>query len=903
MNSESWDRQLLHAAVSGDVNETRRLLRIPDPPSVTATKSPNCRNERGETPLWLAANAGALDVARTLVEAGADVDCRNERGETPLWIAGQNGQLSVARLLLGLGTDVDCQRRSGESVLWIAACNDHLRLVELLLRNGARQDLLNQVGICPLWIAACNCNADIVDSLLQADNVDCRRSGGESALWIASQSDCPRVVQTLLIAGAEVDTTNSEGQSALWAASRLGHAKISAQLLAAGADVNLSSNFGETPLWVAAHNGHADAVKLLLNFGAAAGSRDRRLASSPVENAARNRHPEVLRLLLSNGICESDVLDLDDPLIDREFLATALETPENNRNYKQLLNLSSAEFSKQLCHSMRLAGFTASRAAKQSALARALEAVSRSYLQQTNLRIVGSFAEGWGACFERLDGTIGADSDIDVTCLSGSRYHIGGGVCDCQDVASTSRLVNGHVELAEYSESHPATAERGTQVRPDMDIAFANPCCRYPVPEFLASPGHLPERVLSSVTAEMSRSWSCHLIRASSPGKESKQLRVSTTFLENSAMRSLSTVQGQVFLLLKYLIKRVIGRHYRGLKSYHAKTLLFRTIQLIPEYQWVPDNLEQLVQQCLRSLIDHLSSSTGLLPHFFVPNALVYLRKNCDSSSAADAVSQTLKDLRHRLIEFQQQLVPISEAAPFHLHPFRLMPLYFLETPCLPGTLEFHHIYLAVKLAMLSLAQVDDSQCVRLLIDRLPDAACTARTALKVLVALKDRQKLEAKRLLREGFGNRPCRVARQIPCELDCDVLEYLGSRDSAWQFSMRFEQPISLAWLPSPQLRAQFPARMTYYDKRFFLNFSLLVNSLQLELDEARQDFLDDWFADLRSDPGCDFEELFTFSLYSREVAQLRLIRDRLLRLSSYQTSGKFLQLTRKILELSRR
>uniref|UniRef100_A0A1I8JRX2 Amyloid protein-binding protein 2 n=1 Tax=Macrostomum lignano TaxID=282301 RepID=A0A1I8JRX2_9PLAT len=302
-----------------------------------------------------------------------------------------------------------------------------------------------------------------------------------------------------------------------------------------------------------------------------------------------------------------------------------------------------------------------------------------------------------------------------------------------------------------------------------MDIAFANPCCRYPVPRVPGQSGHpCPNE-------------------ASSPGKESKQLRVSTTFLENSAMRSLSTVQGQVFLLLQTLF--YFGRFNSYLSTNGCRT-----------------NLEQLVQQCYDLFIDHLSSQYRPAAALFrAQRPGLSAQRTATARLLADAVSQNLKDLATSTNRISTAAGANQRGGTVSSAP---VPPDAARAPCLPGTLEFHHIYLAVKLAMLSLAQVDDSQCVRVAHRR---GCLTPRAplehALKVLVALKDRQKLEAKRLLREGFGNRPCRVARQIPCELDCDVLEYLGSRDSAWQFSMRFEQPISLAWLPKPAAPGPVP------------------------------------------------------------------------------------------------
>ena len=45
------------------------------------------RNKKGNTPLWLAANGGHLDVVQLLVQATADVDAADNRKITPLMAA------------------------------------------------------------------------------------------------------------------------------------------------------------------------------------------------------------------------------------------------------------------------------------------------------------------------------------------------------------------------------------------------------------------------------------------------------------------------------------------------------------------------------------------------------------------------------------------------------------------------------------------------------------------------------------------------------------------------------------------------------------------------------------------------------------------------------------------------
>ena len=54
----------------------------------------------GMSPLHLAAWAGQVEVARLMVEKGAEVNMRSSTGETPLHLACQHGNIEVVKNLM-----------------------------------------------------------------------------------------------------------------------------------------------------------------------------------------------------------------------------------------------------------------------------------------------------------------------------------------------------------------------------------------------------------------------------------------------------------------------------------------------------------------------------------------------------------------------------------------------------------------------------------------------------------------------------------------------------------------------------------------------------------------------------------------------------------------------------------
>ena len=61
----------------------------------------------GVTPLHVCAKNGQLEVARALIEAGADVNAMDDSSRTPLHCCVPNGHSEVTRALIEAGADVD----------------------------------------------------------------------------------------------------------------------------------------------------------------------------------------------------------------------------------------------------------------------------------------------------------------------------------------------------------------------------------------------------------------------------------------------------------------------------------------------------------------------------------------------------------------------------------------------------------------------------------------------------------------------------------------------------------------------------------------------------------------------------------------------------------------------------
>ena len=101
--------------------------------------------------IWTAAADGNRDAVARLLAAGTSVNAKQPgSGSTPLSMATLFGQTEIAKLLIEKGADVTIASADGNTALHIAAFFTHVELVELLLAKGASASIKNGRGESPL---------------------------------------------------------------------------------------------------------------------------------------------------------------------------------------------------------------------------------------------------------------------------------------------------------------------------------------------------------------------------------------------------------------------------------------------------------------------------------------------------------------------------------------------------------------------------------------------------------------------------------------------------------------------------------------------------------------------------------------------------------------------------------
>jgi len=257
------------------------------------------QDQCGSTPLHEASERGHLDVARFLVEHGANAAARDEGGLTPLHQASYRGRLNIARFLVEHGANAAAQDERGSTPLHRASDGDHLDVARFLVEHGANAAAPNERGSTPLHWASLWGHLDVARFLVEhGANAAARDEGGSTPLHFASLRGHLDVARFLVEHGANAAAQDKRRSTPLHQASLWGHLDVARFLVEHGANAAAQDRRGSTPLHQASEGGHLDVAQFLVEHGANAAAQDK-CGSTPLDQAGG--HLDVARFLVEHS--------------------------------------------------------------------------------------------------------------------------------------------------------------------------------------------------------------------------------------------------------------------------------------------------------------------------------------------------------------------------------------------------------------------------------------------------------------------------------------------------------------------------------------------------------------------------------------------------------------------------
>jgi ankyrin repeat protein len=263
------------------------------------------------TALWVSLQKGYMQMASTLLKAGANYKGTDDQGSTALDWAVEHGHKEMVDMFIRTA-DLEARGWRGQTVLMRAR---RAEIAEALIDAKANITAQDDWGDTPLICAAKEGDVAVVEVLLNhvaepQSYINLRNGNGLTALHFAARLGKADVVSALVGRGADVEVRTSYATVSEIAKSSVYpfHAGLTALMLAgrdvdtmralleAKADVNAVDDQGFTPLMHAAQGGYTTAVSILHDGGAALELKNCDRMTALMLAAKHGRHDTVVQL-------------------------------------------------------------------------------------------------------------------------------------------------------------------------------------------------------------------------------------------------------------------------------------------------------------------------------------------------------------------------------------------------------------------------------------------------------------------------------------------------------------------------------------------------------------------------------------------------------------------------------
>ena len=195
------------------------------------------------------AKMGQLEVCRTLIACGGDLNIRDQNGRTALHAAVALSDLDLCTLLVDHGCNLNIKCDNGDTPLHQALRLDDDELWKLLVDRGCNVDIKDSEGNTPLHYALLWGNLEMFEHLIdRVTDVEAKDRDGVSPLHRAFSWGKRQVCAHLIERGCDVDTRNKQGSTPLHRAITLNNAELCRLLIDRGCDVQATNKKGQTPL-------------------------------------------------------------------------------------------------------------------------------------------------------------------------------------------------------------------------------------------------------------------------------------------------------------------------------------------------------------------------------------------------------------------------------------------------------------------------------------------------------------------------------------------------------------------------------------------------------------------------------------------------------------------------------
>lgn len=288
---------LSYASINGFKNSVQALLNL--------GCDPNIKHRYGMTPLHWASQCSYPEIAKLLLDSGANILLDDEEWNPLHWAAFSN---CTEIIILLKDINIESKQKDRMTPLHIASMNGCLEACHTLIDSGANINARDRSKLTPLMWATQNFKPEVIHFFLtRCPNLDINLTDDQGACFLHWAVQIENDIMTPLIEiaveqmHAKLDVFDSTKSTPFHCAVGLGNIPSVIIFLENGVDPNVLMYDGISPLHNAVREKNIELVSILLEFKSDPNIREKQENLTPLHFAASNNFPEAVSLLLAYG--------------------------------------------------------------------------------------------------------------------------------------------------------------------------------------------------------------------------------------------------------------------------------------------------------------------------------------------------------------------------------------------------------------------------------------------------------------------------------------------------------------------------------------------------------------------------------------------------------------------------
>lgn len=317
IGKQSGALELCISAILNDSEKARNLLLYY---GINVDSLLDENSEEEITPIMIAAKINNYDVAKVLIENGADLNRKRdisyeidtseseiEKAEDTtrsiLAYAIENDNLELAKLLIENGAKLDIDY-NGKNLLMLAAKSNSIECMKLLMSKGIKVNQKDKKGKTAIFYAIESDSLDVFKLLMENKaDLGIVLKSGETVAEYAVMKDSYSILYYLILMEEKIKLSLDD----IFTAAKLNSSKVLSLLVAEGIDFNtfeydMISGSKYTPFTLAVELGHYDICRILIENAVELSNDSINKYALLIACNSANTSYDIIDLLIQNGM-------------------------------------------------------------------------------------------------------------------------------------------------------------------------------------------------------------------------------------------------------------------------------------------------------------------------------------------------------------------------------------------------------------------------------------------------------------------------------------------------------------------------------------------------------------------------------------------------------------------------